>query len=55
MTDSRRYWRQKTREVTEPAKIRIQILYKSIRFGFGFATQSQLVQFSQVKDTVFKI
>jgi len=36
----------------EPAKIgihRIRILYfKSV--GLGFATQSQLIQFSQVKD-----
>jgi len=43
------------RDVMEPAKIRIrqiQILhFKSI--GFGFVTQSQLVQFSQVKNAKF--
>jgi len=37
----------------KPAKIhRIQILYfKSV--GFGFVTQSQLVQFNQVKNAKF--
>jgi len=43
------------RDVMELDKIRmhwIRILYfKSI--GFGFVTQSQLVQFSQVKNTKF--
>jgi len=42
------------RDVTESAKIwicQIRIVYyESIGFGFGFVTQSQLVQFSQVKN-----
>jgi len=46
-------------DVTEPAKVRIcqiRILYfKSVGFRFGFATESQLVQFSQVKNIEFFI
>jgi len=44
------YW---FRDVMKPAKIRIchicMLYLKSARSGFGFVTQLQLVQFSQVK------